>query len=139
VVFRLFEYAAGVYSPMTTALSKSEVYPYVFDSTLMFFALLVFNIIHPGRILVGPLDEYPTGRQRRAERKVRGEKKKFDKAVKKAIKKTGLAPQLGMEGELDQERDDNRLIDDERRSGFYRLNDVESRGSLPTASTAKLV
>jgi hypothetical protein len=32
---------------------------YVFDEMPMFFALAVFNIYHPGRVLVGPESEYP--------------------------------------------------------------------------------
>ena len=130
MIFRLFEFAAGVYSPMTTALGNYEIYPYVFDSSLMFFALITFNIIHPGQILVGSLDAYPTGKERRAEKKVRKEKKKYDKAVKKTIKRNGIGSGLG-------DRDESEM--DDRMDGFYKLDDVESRGSLPSASTARLV
>jgi hypothetical protein len=123
MIFRLFEYAAGYYSSMTTSISKSEIYPYIFDSTLMLLALVTFNIIHPGVILVGVLDTYPTRRDRRNAKTIRKEKRKFDKAVREAVKRN--AP--GDEIEL-------------RVDGFYQLGDESGNASeLPFTSTARLV
>jgi hypothetical protein len=37
---------------------------YVFDEMPMFFALIVFNIYHPGRVLSGPSSEFPGRKER---------------------------------------------------------------------------
>lgn len=46
-VFRLVEYQQG----QDGELLSKEVYLYVFDAALMFAAMVVFNIWHPGRII----------------------------------------------------------------------------------------
>ena len=46
-LFRLIEYQAGRDSP----LQKSEVYFYIFDSTLMIIVALIFNVFHPRQIV----------------------------------------------------------------------------------------
>ncbi|KAL1861175.1 hypothetical protein Plec18170_001690 [Paecilomyces lecythidis] len=49
-IFRLIEYAQG----NNGYLISHEVFMYVFDSTLMFLAMVAMNICHPSVILVGP-------------------------------------------------------------------------------------
>ncbi len=46
-IFRIAEYIQG----QDGALLKSEVYIYIFDATLMFLAMVVFNIYHPSNII----------------------------------------------------------------------------------------
>ncbi|KAH8700718.1 putative RTM1-like protein [Talaromyces proteolyticus] len=61
-IFRLVEYAQG----NAGYLISHEVFMYVFDSTLMFLAMVAMNIFHPSMILVGSQKErdaemeYPT-------------------------------------------------------------------------------
>ncbi|KAH6677554.1 RTA1 domain protein [Halenospora varia] len=56
ICFRLAEFASG---KVDTVLTTKEVYFYVFEATPMFFALLVWNITHPGSILRGPEADFP--------------------------------------------------------------------------------
>jgi hypothetical protein len=46
-IFRIAEYAQGD----DGALLKTETYLYIFDATLMFLAMLLFNISHPSKII----------------------------------------------------------------------------------------
>lgn len=55
IIFRLCEYSQGLDTP----LAKNEAALYVLDVTTMFIAILLFNIFHPGRYLVGPESEFP--------------------------------------------------------------------------------
>ncbi|KAJ5222236.1 uncharacterized protein N7469_008476 [Penicillium citrinum] len=52
IAFRLAEYSHGTSADEPT--NTHEWYQYVFDALPMFFAVIVFNIFHPGRILQGP-------------------------------------------------------------------------------------
>jgi len=49
-VFRLIEYAQG----NNGYLISHEAFMYVFDSTLMFFAMVAMNVFHPSVILSSP-------------------------------------------------------------------------------------
>ena len=49
IIFRLIEYSNGIES----TIPKQEAYQYVFDSTLMLIASVLFNIFHPGRLMPG--------------------------------------------------------------------------------------
>lgn len=46
-VFRIFEFNGG----HDGVLMKSEVYLYIFDATLMCGVMVVFNLVHPGKII----------------------------------------------------------------------------------------
>jgi RTA1 like protein len=72
ILFRVVEFSAGLGTQLTAVISQHEVFVYCFDAVQMFFALLSFNILHPGAILVGPKSEFPK-RTRAAGRKVRME------------------------------------------------------------------
>lgn len=62
-------------------LFDTEIYMYVLDAVPMFLALVALNIVHPGRVLVGPESNYRQGKkQLKAERKAA---KKAAKARKK--------------------------------------------------------
>lgn len=65
IIFRLIEYSSGI----TSSLPLHEAYQYVFDSTLMFIALVLFNILHPGRLMPGKESNMPSWRTRRALKK----------------------------------------------------------------------
>jgi hypothetical protein len=62
IIFRLAEFSAG--TGMNNPLPYHEFYTYVFDALPMFFALVVWNISHPGRILQGPDSVMPSGQLR---------------------------------------------------------------------------
>ncbi|KAJ6584385.1 RTA1 like protein-domain-containing protein [Mycena capillaripes] len=55
IVFRLIEFSSGVYSPLT----MHEAPFYCLEATPMFIALLLWNVWHPGQVLVGPDSEFP--------------------------------------------------------------------------------
>lgn len=69
----------------------SEAYPYVLDTLPMFFALVVLNVLHPGRVLRGPDSDFP--RLSRAEKKRVKQEKKAQEATKKAEKKVASRQQ----------------------------------------------
>ncbi|OBT58127.1 hypothetical protein VE04_01650 [Pseudogymnoascus sp. 24MN13] len=60
-VFRIIEYVMG----QDGVLLSHEIYVYIFDATLMFLAMIVFNVCHPGAIItkdtmgsIGDVDVY---------------------------------------------------------------------------------
>jgi len=55
IVYRLIEFSSGVYSPLT----MHEAPFYCLEALPMFAALLLWNIFHPGQVLVGPDSEFP--------------------------------------------------------------------------------
>lgn len=73
-LYRLIEFSAGVESSIT----KNEWYTFVFDSTPMLLAWLLFNFWHPGRFLHGPRADFSH------EKKEIKAAKKARKAAKKA-------------------------------------------------------
>ena len=62
IIFRLAEYSQGY----TSGPSWHEAYQYVFDSTMMLFALVIFNIVHPGRVMPGKESDFPSRKEREA-------------------------------------------------------------------------
>lgn len=76
IIFRLIEYANGFKSTIPT----QEAYQYVFDSTLMWIASILFNVFHPGRLMPGQESNLPS------------------RKVRKNLKKEGKQPQ-GRAGE----------------------------------------
>ncbi|KAL2851171.1 hypothetical protein BJY01DRAFT_245107 [Aspergillus pseudoustus] len=73
VIFRIIEFAGDNMSKLSRTIDNHEVLEYIFDSMPMFFALIIFNVAHPGKILVGPDAEWP---------KVIKEEKKASKRAK---------------------------------------------------------
>ncbi|KAK9369491.1 RTA1 like protein-domain-containing protein [Lipomyces kononenkoae] len=82
IIFRLAEYARG--TDTSNPVLTHEFYEYVFDALPMFFALVILNVIHPGRVLLGPDSEFP---------KVSREEKKRIKNDKKEAKESGASSQ----------------------------------------------
>ena len=70
IIFRLVEYSKGY----SSGIPVHEAYQYVLDSTLMFIALVLFNIVHPGRIMPGKESDFPSRKQRKVigKKNVRG-------------------------------------------------------------------
>ena len=66
IIFRLIEYSHGYKS----GIPVHEAYQYIFDSTLMFIALVLLNIVHPGQVMPGKDSDLPN----RTERKIIGKK-----------------------------------------------------------------
>lgn len=73
IIYRLIEFSGGMgdNNPLVT----HEVYFYILEAVPMFMALLTFNIVHPGRIMQGPLSDMP-GLFSFIKEKVRGRKGK---------------------------------------------------------------
>ncbi|KAI9889893.1 MAG: hypothetical protein M1814_004728 [Vezdaea aestivalis] len=107
VIFRIVEFS-NLDNP---TLAKHEVYTYVLDAMPMFLAAALFNIYHPGRVLVGPESEFP--KYTRAEKRVMKTEQKARKAEKKAMKaankKNGNMGQE-MPNLHYQERQDNNIL-----------------------------
>ncbi len=85
-IYRLIEFSLGVESSITT----HEWYAYVFDAVPMLFALLVFNVYHPGRVLRGPRSDFSEENQMlKQHKKDKKAAKKQVKVDKKEMKKMG--------------------------------------------------
>ena len=65
IIFRLIEYSSGIKS----SIPRHEAYQYVFDSTTMFIALVLYNIFHPGRLMPGKESNLPSRKQRKTWKK----------------------------------------------------------------------
>ncbi len=61
IIFRLIEYSDGIKS----SIPRHEVYQYIFDSTLMLIALVLFNVFHPGRLMPGQESNLPSRKVRK--------------------------------------------------------------------------
>ncbi|PVH74454.1 hypothetical protein DL98DRAFT_429414 [Cadophora sp. DSE1049] len=74
ILFRIIEFSAGAGTSLTHEFRSHEWYAYVFDSAPMFVALVVLNIWHPGKVLVGKESEFLSRKERRRERKLMKER-----------------------------------------------------------------
>ncbi|KAL2799382.1 RTA1 like protein-domain-containing protein [Aspergillus keveii] len=83
IVFRLAQYARG--TDVDNPALRYEWFEYVWDAAPMFVALVVLNVIHPGRVLSGDDSEFP--RVSRVEKKRLKREKKEIKAAEKEAKK----------------------------------------------------
>jgi hypothetical protein len=61
IIFRLIEYSHS----LNSSISRHEIYQYIFDSTLMFIAMALFNIEHPGRLMPGKDSNWPSRKERK--------------------------------------------------------------------------
>ncbi|KAI8679366.1 hypothetical protein NCS57_00214600 [Fusarium keratoplasticum] len=57
IIYRLIEFSGGMGED--NALVTHEIYFYLLEAVPMFLALLVFNFVHPGRIMTGPHSDMP--------------------------------------------------------------------------------
>ncbi|KAK7018502.1 RTA1-domain-containing protein [Favolaschia claudopus] len=73
IVYRLIEFSSGVYSTLT----MHEAPFYCLEALPMFIALLLWNICHPGQVLVGPDSEFPK-KEKKSKRKGNNETEKAD-------------------------------------------------------------
>lgn len=95
ICYRLAEFSAG--SGTSNPLPYHEVYAIVLDAIPMFLAIATLALLHPGMFLQGPESEFPSRKQRKADKKA----KKAAKKEAKAAKKYGPLPQSGSGDELD--------------------------------------
>jgi hypothetical protein len=56
IIYRLVEFSSG---SVDNALTAQESYFYVLEATPMIFAIMAYNIVHPGPIIHGPGSEMP--------------------------------------------------------------------------------
>ena len=61
IVFRLIEYSHG----LDDSISRKEVYPYIFDSTMMWIAIVLFNVFHSARLMPGKDSQWPSRKERK--------------------------------------------------------------------------
>ncbi|KAJ7282298.1 RTA1 like protein-domain-containing protein [Mycena rebaudengoi] len=81
IIFRLVEFSSGVRSPIT----QTEVPFYALEALPMFIALALWNVWHPGKVLIGPDSEFP--KRSRAQKRAEKAQKKEAKAQRKSDKK----------------------------------------------------
>jgi hypothetical protein len=85
IIYRMIEFSSGL-NPDKNQIPFHEAYFYALDALPMVGALVVMNICHPGRVLVGEGSEYPKGPTRK-EKKAAKKQKKEDKRAEKELKK----------------------------------------------------
>lgn len=61
IVFRLCEYSQG----LDSKIPLHEAYQYCLDSLPMLLALVLLNVVHPGRIMPGTESEVPSRKARK--------------------------------------------------------------------------
>ncbi|OAL53937.1 hypothetical protein IQ07DRAFT_629082 [Pyrenochaeta sp. DS3sAY3a] len=84
--FRLVEFAGGV-EPGDNQLPFKEGYALGLDAFPMLTAVTLLAIMHPGLVLKGPESEFPSRKERKAEKKAKKQEKKMAKEDKKRMKK----------------------------------------------------
>lgn len=57
----MIEWSSG----LDSSIPDHEVYQYVFDSLPMFLALVIFNVIHPGKIMPDKESDFPSRKERK--------------------------------------------------------------------------
>ncbi|PTB38487.1 hypothetical protein M441DRAFT_447429 [Trichoderma asperellum CBS 433.97] len=65
IIFRICEYSQG----LDSKIPMHEAYQYCLDSLPMLIALVIYNVVHPGRIMQGQAGEMPSVRQLRKQKK----------------------------------------------------------------------
>lgn len=71
IIFRLVEYPNGEYSHV----AMHEAYFYCLEALPMITSLVMFNVLHPALVLIGPDSEFPKKvKKSRAERKTNKER-----------------------------------------------------------------
>lgn len=61
ILFRIAEYSKG----LTSTIPNHEAYQYCLDSLPMFIALVLFNVVHPGKIMAGRESDFPSRKDRK--------------------------------------------------------------------------
>ncbi|KAJ4295259.1 hypothetical protein N0V90_007270 [Kalmusia sp. IMI 367209] len=87
IIFRLIEFAAG--TEVSNPLPYHEKYALALDAFPMTLAILILAVIHPGLALKGPESEFPSRKERKAEKKKVKAEKKAEKYERKMAKKGG--------------------------------------------------
>ena len=62
IIFRIVEYSKGIDS----TIPNHEAYQYCLDSLPMLLALVLLNVVHPGRLMPGEESDIPGRKQRKA-------------------------------------------------------------------------
>jgi hypothetical protein len=76
IIFRLAEYPNGEHSHV----AMHEAYFYCLEALPMIASLVMFNVLHPALVLIGPDSEFPKKvKKSRAERKIAKEKRKVQR------------------------------------------------------------
>ena len=86
IIFRICEYSKGLQS----TLPNHEAYQYCLDSLPMLGALVVLNIIHPGRLMPGSNGNIPSRKARK-----NGIRTKLDLSSGSEMAETELNPHFG--------------------------------------------
>ncbi|KAF2248011.1 hypothetical protein BU26DRAFT_325639 [Trematosphaeria pertusa] len=89
IIFRLIEFSAG--TDISNPLPYHEIYPLVLDAMPMLIAIFILTVVHPGLALKGPESEFPSRKERKAEKKKIKAEKKARKRERKMAKKGALA------------------------------------------------
>lgn len=61
IIFRIIEYSRGLQS----TIPNHEAYQYCLDSLPMLLALVLLNLVHPGRIMKGKASDLPSRKDRK--------------------------------------------------------------------------
>ncbi|KIA75996.1 hypothetical protein HK57_00173 [Aspergillus ustus] len=104
IVFRLAQYARG--TDVNNPALRYEWFEYVWDAAPMFLALMILNVVHPGRVLRGPDSEFPrlSRREKKQLKRERKEAKGAEREERKRRKYHQKHGSIGMDLLDSQER-----------------------------------
>jgi len=91
IIYRLIEFSDGY----DTVITRHEAFFYCLDGVPMFLAFSLFNIYHPGKVLVGPESNFP--KRTKAEKREEKRQKKEEKRQRKEEKRNKKSGKMSME------------------------------------------
>ncbi|KAG4432459.1 hypothetical protein IFR05_012049 [Cadophora sp. M221] len=97
IIFRMVEFASGLDADKNP-IPFHEAYFMALDALPMFVAGVLFNIVHPGRVLRGEGSEFPKGLSRKEKKEVKRVKKE-GKRLAREEKKAARRGEKGVGGE----------------------------------------
>lgn len=110
IIYRLVEYSGGI----RTAIATSEVAFYCLEAAPMIIALVIFNLVHPGMVLVGEESEFRKKEKKEKKKKKWMKWRRGSRTEWKEVDERDLESGSGSEVE---EREAFRLRDSSRVGG----------------------
>ncbi|KAF7585121.1 hypothetical protein BBP40_012345, partial [Aspergillus hancockii] len=127
IIYRLVEFA-DVDKAGTSPLSLHEAYFYCLECLMIFFAMIIWNIWHPGRLMPGSESEFP-----KKVKMSRSEKKRMKREEKEG-RKSGRRRSSSRKNNRISEYHLTRPSDDE---GYERRYDADNRWPLDQMETGR--
>ena len=117
IIFRLIEFGGGA----TSKIAHTEWPSYVFDATVMLCALLLLNVMHPGRFIQGYRSDFEDVKE---EKKARKAAKILEKKEKKEANKSA---KMGRKAEKNEKKETKKSEKVEKKAAKQRVGDLKAQ------------